>query len=81
MVAQDYRKEKAIAQGRRFSRQNRVAGDYSHNDFWGRESALEVGGAYLFEKPQSGVRKMPRFPDPTNHTSNDNNSICYTDDT
>jgi hypothetical protein len=56
-----------MAQGRRFSGQNRVAGDHSHNDFWGRESILEVGGAYLFETPQqSGVRKMPELKDAIN---------------
>jgi hypothetical protein len=43
---------KAIAQGRR------VASDYSHNDFWSRESILEVGGAYLSETPR--VRRMPK---------------------
>ena len=36
-------KEKTMAQDRR------VAGDHSHDDFWGRESVLEVSGvpAYL----------------------------------
>ena len=52
-----------MAQGRRFSRQNRVAGDHSHDDFWGRESILKVGGAYLPETPRR--RKTPKFPDVT----------------
>ena len=33
----------------------------------------EVGSAYLFEKPQSRVRKMPRFPDSIDCISNDYN--------
>jgi hypothetical protein len=72
-----------MAQGRRFTEQNRVAGDYSHNDFWGRKSVLEVGGAYLFEKPRSGVRKMPRFPDSTDATTDDvscDSGAYYSDD-
>jgi hypothetical protein len=51
---------------------NWVADDHSHDDFWGRELVLEVDGAYLFEAPQSGVKKIPRFPDATDATSNDN---------
>ena len=52
-----------MAQDRRLNGQNRVAGDPSHNDFWGRESVLEVcvGGACLPEALQR--RKMPRVPD------------------
>jgi hypothetical protein len=60
-----------------------VAGDHSHDDFWGRESILEVGGAYLFEKPQSGVRKIPRLPnatDPTNPTNPTNDDDDHCDD-
>jgi hypothetical protein len=53
-------KGEAIAQGRRFT-QNRVAGNYSHDDFWSRESILEVGGAYLPEALQG--RRLPRIPD------------------
>ena len=60
-----------MAQSRRFDGQNRVAGDYSHDDFWGGESIPEVGGAYLFETPRSGVRKMPKFPDSIDRTSDD----------
>ena len=50
-----------------------------HTEDWGdselahqrRESILEVGGAYLFEAPQSGVRRMLRFLNPTN-----NDDVC-----
>ena len=44
-----------MAQHRRF------AGDHSHDNFWGRESVLEVGGTCLPETLQR--RKMPRFSD------------------
>src|ERR1700730_4604904 len=56
-----------------------VIDDCPYNDFWSdsdlsrrrRECILEVGGPRLFEKPQSGVRKMPRSLDPTDRTSDD----------
>jgi hypothetical protein len=43
-----------------------------------RESILEVGGAYLFEAPQSGVGKMLRFSDPTDATNakDDDDARC-----
>jgi hypothetical protein len=37
----------------------------------------EVGGAYLFETPQNGARKMPRFPDARDEdTYCDDNACC-----
>jgi hypothetical protein len=54
LVAQGTMERKAIAQGRR------VAGDYSHDDFWSRESILEVGGTYLSKTPR--IREMPESP-------------------
>ena len=42
-----------MAQYRRFGGQDGVAGDYPHNDFWGRGSVLGKGG------------KMPKFPGAT----------------
>jgi hypothetical protein len=67
-----YGKEKAMAQGRRRdigsmrnTERHWAVGDYC-DEIWGRESVLEVGGAYLFETLQSGVRKIPRLPDATN---------------
>ena len=50
-----------------------------YNDSWSdgelacqrNKPILEVGGPRLFEKPQSGVRKMPRSLDPTDRTSDD----------
>src|SRR5271163_2799051 len=69
--------EKTTAQGGRFSGKRRVAGDYSHNDFRGKKTVLEVGGARLFEAPQSGVWKKPRFPDTTDGDANcDDNAYC-----
>jgi hypothetical protein len=63
-------------QGKRFSKQKKVASNYSYNGFRGKGSILEVGGAYLFEKPRSKVRKILRFSDITD--SNDNyNSSAY----
>jgi hypothetical protein len=54
-----------------------AAGDYSRNEFWGRKTVLEVGGARLFETPQSGVWKRPRFLDPTDGDANcDDNAYC-----
>ena len=43
--------DKGTIQGRRFSGQDRVAGDYPYNGFGSKGSILEVGGAYLFGKP------------------------------
>ena len=56
-----------------------VTDNCSYNDSWSDsdlsrrrgECILEVGGPRLFEKPQSGVRKMPRSLDPTDCTSDD----------
>ena len=56
--------------------------DYSYDDFWSDgelarqhdKPVLKVGSPGLFEKPQSGVRKMPRFldhTDPMDYTSDD----------
>jgi hypothetical protein len=72
---------KGTTQGRRFSRQDRVADDYSHDGFGSKGSILEVGSAYLFEKPRSGIGKMPRFSGSLDCTSNDdddcnNNAYC-----
>jgi hypothetical protein len=39
---------KGTTQGKRFSRQDRVAGDYLYNGFRSKGSILEVGSAYLF---------------------------------
>ena len=64
--------DKGTTQGRRFSEQDRVAGDYPHNGFGSKGSILEVGGAYLFGKPQSGVRKMLRFLGFLDYTTSDN---------
>ena len=81
--------DKGTIQGRRFSRQDRVAGDYPHNGFGSKGSILEVGGAYLFGKPQSRVGKMPRFSGSLDCTTSDNHycddnayynsSTCYLD--
>jgi hypothetical protein len=56
-----------------------VVGDY-YDEIWGRKSVLEVGGAYLFETPRSGVRKIPRLPDATNDNAQYNDGTYYTDD-
>ena len=89
MVAQDYdgiNKKKAMAQRRRLGRdmgptrhmeRHWVASDHSHDDFWGRETIPEVGGAYLFETPRSGVRKMPKFLD---YRTSDDDNHCDDDD-
>ena len=81
--------DKGTIQGRRFSRQDRVAGDYPYNRFESKGSILEVGGAYLFKKPQSRVGKMPRFSGSLDCTTSDdhyynnnaycNSSTCYLD--
>ena len=81
--------DKGTIQGRRFSRQDRVAGDYPYNRFESKGSILEVGGAYLFGKPQSGVGKMLRFSGSLDYTTSDNyycnnnaycnNGTCYLD--
>ena len=63
--------DKGTIQGRRFSRQDRVAGDYPYNRFRSKGSILEVGSAYLFRKPQSKVRKMPRFSGSLDCTTSD----------
>jgi len=63
-------------QGKRFSKQKRVASNYSHNGFKGKGSILEVGSTYLFEKPRSRVRKIPRFSDITD-SNDDCNSSAY----
>jgi hypothetical protein len=73
--------DKGTIQGRRFSGQDRVAGDYPYNRFGSKGSILEVGGAYLFGKPQSRVRKMPRFSGSLDCTTSDdyycdNNAYC-----
>jgi hypothetical protein len=78
---------KGTTQGRRFSRQDKVASDYPYNGFGSKGSILEVGSVYLFEKPQSKVRKMLRFLGSLDYTSNDDNdcnnnaycdsSTCY----
>jgi hypothetical protein len=63
-------------QGRRCSKQDKVAGNYPHNGFGRKGSILGVGSAYLFEKPRSRVGKIPRFSDITD--SNDDSA--YNDD-
>jgi hypothetical protein len=78
---------KGTTQGKRFSRQDKVAGDYPHDGFGSKGSILEVGGAYLFEKPRSRVEKMLRFSGSLDCTSNDdddcddnaycNSGTCY----
>ena len=69
--------DKGTIQGRRFSRQDRVAGDYPYNGFRSKGSILEVGGAYLFGKLQSGVGKMLRFSGSLDCTTSDDH---YCDD-
>ena len=81
--------DKGTIQGRRFSRQDRVANDYPYNRFGSKGSILEVGSAYLFGKPQSGVRKMLRFLGSLDCTTSDdyycndnayyNSGTCYLD--
>src|SRR3984893_3858335 len=59
-----------------------------YNDSWSdgelacqrNKPILEVGGPRLFEKPQSGVSKMPRSLDPTDRTRGDDDSAYCTDD-
>jgi hypothetical protein len=73
--------DKGTVQGKRFGRQDKVAGDYPHDGFRGKGSILEVGDAYLFEKPQSRVGKMTRFSGSLDYTSSDdyycdNNAYC-----
>jgi hypothetical protein len=53
--------DKGTAQGKRFSRRDRVTSDCPYNGFRSKGSILEVGGAYLFKKPRSKARKIPRF--------------------
>ena len=50
--------------------------DWSDDElaFRRRESIPEVGSAYLFETPQSGVRRMPRLLDPMDHTIDDDDN-------
>ena len=43
--------DKGTIQGKRFSRQDRVASNYPYNRFESKGSILEVGSAYLFGKP------------------------------
>ena len=78
--------DKGTIQGRRFSRQDRVASDYPYNRFGSKGSILEVGSAYLFKKPQSKARNIPRFLDITssdnyycNNNAYYNSSTCYLD--
>jgi hypothetical protein len=76
--------DKGTTQGKRFSGQNRVAGDYSYDSTGDselfcqyKESIVEVGGAYLSEKPRSGVGKMPKFLDPSDDDYNcDDSAYC-----
>jgi hypothetical protein len=70
--------DKGAAQGRRFGKQDKVAGNYPHDGFGGKGSILEVGGAYLFEKPQSRIRRILRFPDVTKDDDGncDNDALC-----
>jgi hypothetical protein len=88
LVAQDGTTgRKAMAQDRKFSGQNRVAGSYSRDDFWSKESILEEGGAYLPETPRVG--KLLRFLDALDtadvttadtqcgNNARCNNSTCY----
>ena len=81
--------DKGTIQGRRFSRQDRVVSDYPYNRFRSKGSILEVGSAYLFRKPQSGVEKMLRFSSSLDYTTSDNHhcdnnayydsGTCYSD--
>ena len=79
--------DKGTIQGKRFSKQDKVASNYPYNRFRSKGLILEVGGAYLFGKPQSKIRKMLRFSGSLDYTtSNDyyynnnayyNSSTCY----
>ena len=81
--------DKGTIQGKRFSRQDKVASNYPYNRFESKGSILKVGSAYLFGKPQSKVRKMLRFSSSLNCTTSDNyyynnndyydSSTCYLD--
>jgi hypothetical protein len=37
----------------------------------------KVGGAYLFKKPRSGARKIPRFSDIADSNDHCDNDACY----
>jgi hypothetical protein len=43
--------DKGTIQGKRFSKQDKVASDYPYNRFKSKGLILEVGSAYLFGKP------------------------------
>jgi hypothetical protein len=76
-------RNKGTALGKRFSRQDKVADDLLYDSFRSKGSILKVSNAYLFEKPQSRVKKMPRFLGSLDCISNNNayysSSTCYLD--